>query len=319
MRIIVAGASGAIGRQLVPMLAEEGHTVVGLTRSQSKSSIIEAAGAEAIVADVLDAQAVKAAMRASEPEVVVHELTAIPPVVNPRRFAEEFAPTNRLRREGTRNLVAAAAAAGSRRIVAQSIAQAYAPIGGWIKAELDPLYGDAPAVFRDTFQAVIDLEATVLGASGLEALVLRYGNFYGPGTAYGRDGSNADLVRQQMFPLAGEGSAHWSFIHVRDAARATVMAVSRGEPSVYNIVDDEPAAVADWLPVYAAALGAAEPPRTPPPRSAYGTYGMLLARGASNAKAKRLLGWAPRYATWREGFPDDLGLAPDALSPGLSC
>jgi nucleoside-diphosphate-sugar epimerase len=156
---------------------------------------------------------------------------------------------------------------------------------------------------------VIDLEATVLGASGLEAFVLRYGNFYGPGTAYGTDGSNADLVRQQMFPLAGEGSAHWSFIHVRDAARATVMAVSRGEPSVYNIVDDEPAAVADWLPVYAAALGAAEPPRTPPPRSPYGIYGMQLARGASNAKARRLLGWAPHYATWREGFPGDLGHA----------
>jgi nucleoside-diphosphate-sugar epimerase len=312
MRIVVAGASGAVGRQLVPMLAEAGHTVAGLTRSESKTSIIEAAGAEPIVADVLDAEAVKAAVRAAEPEVVVHELTAIPPVVNPRRFAEEFAPTNRLRREGTRNLVAAALAAGSRRIVAQSIAQA--PFGGWIKAELDPLYGDAPPVFRETFQAVIDLEATVLGASGLEAIVLRYGNFYGPGTAYGRDGSNAELVRQQLFPIAGEGSAHWSFIHVRDAARATAMAVSRGEPGVYNIVDDEPAAVADWLPVYAAALGAAEPPRTPPPRSAYGTYGMLLARGASNAKAKRLLGWAPRYATWREGFPDDLGLAPNTGS-----
>jgi nucleoside-diphosphate-sugar epimerase len=314
MRIIVAGASGAIGRQLVPMLAEAGHTVAGLTRSESKTSVIEAAGAEPIVADVLDAEAVKAAVRAARPEVVVHELTAIPPVVNPRRFAEEFAPTNRLRREGTRNLVAAALAAGSRRIVAQSIAQAYAPRGGWIKAELDPLYGDAPPVFRETFQAVIDLEATVLGASGLEAIVLRYGNFYGPGTAYGREGSNAELVRRQMFPIAGEGSAHWSFIHVRDAAHATVMAVSRGEPGVYNIVDDEPAAVADWLPVYAAALGAAEPPRTPPPRSPYGAYGMLLARGASNAKAKRLLGWAPRYATWREGFPDDLRLAPDTGS-----
>ena len=314
MRIIVAGASGAIGRQLVPMLAEEGHTVVGLTRSEAKTGIIEAAGAEAIVADVLDAQAVKAAVRAVEPEVVVHELTSIPPVVNPSRFAEDFAPTNRLRREGTRNLVAATLAAGSRRIVAQSIAQAYAPVGGWIKAELDPLYSDAPPVFRDTFEAVIDLEATVLGTSGLEAIVLRYGNFYGPGTAYDRDGSNAALVRQQMFPIAGEGSARWSFIHVRDAARATAMAVSRGEPGVYNIVDDEPAAVADWLPVYAASLGAAEPPRTPPPRSPYGIYGMQLARGASNAKAKRLLGWAPRYATWREGFPGDLGLAADAGS-----
>ena len=309
MKIIVAGAAGAIGRQLVPMLAEAGHKVVGLTRSKSKTSVIEGAGAEAVVADVLDAEEVEAAMRAAEPEVVVHELTAIPPVVNPRRFAEEFAPTNRLRREGTRNLVAAALAAGSRRIVAQSIAQAYAPVGNWIKAEREPLYGDAPPVFRDTFDAVIDLEATVLGANGLESIVLRYGNFYGPGTAYGRDGSNAELVRRQMFPIAGEGSARWSFIHVRDAARATLVAVSRGEPGVYNIVDDEPAAIADWLPVYAAALGAAEPPRTPAPRSAYGTYGMLLARGASNSKAKRLLGWAPHYASWRGGFAADLGLA----------
>jgi nucleoside-diphosphate-sugar epimerase len=314
MRMIVAGASGAIGRQLVPLLVEAGHAVVGMTRSESKTSIIEEAGAEAIVVDVLDAVAVEAAVCATEPEVVVHELTAIPPVVNPRRFAEEFAPTNRLRREGTRNIVAAALAAGSRRIVAQSIAQAYAPVGDWIKAEHDPLYGDAPPVFHDTFHAVIDLEATVLGANGLEGIVLRYGNFYGPGTAYGADGATAELVRQRMFPIAGDGSAHWSFIHVRDAARATVLAVSRGEPGIYNIVDNEPAAVTDWLPVYAAALGAGEPPRTPPPRGAYGTYGMLLARGASNAKAKRLLGWSPRYASWRDGFAADFGRAHKAVS-----
>jgi nucleoside-diphosphate-sugar epimerase len=314
MRMIVAGASGAIGRQLVPLLVQAGHEVVGTTRSESKTSIIEEAGAEAIVVDVLDAVAVEAAVRATEPEVLVHELTAIPPVVNPSRFAEEFAPTNRLRREGTRNLVAAAMATGSRRIVAQSIAQAYAPVGDWIKAEHDPLYGDAPPVFQDTFHAVIDLETTVLGANGLEAIVLRYGNFYGPGTAYAADGSNAELVRRRMFPIAGGGSAHWSFIHVRDAARATAVAVSRGEPGVYNIVDDERAAVADWLPVYAAALGADEPPRTAPPRGAYGTYGMLLARGASNAKAKRLLGWAPRYASWRDGFAADFGPPPNAGS-----
>lgn len=306
MKIIVAGATGAIGRQLLPMLVESGHEVIGMTRSESKTSVIRESGAKPVVADALDAAAVEATVRAAEPEVVVHELTAIPAAVNPHRFAEEFAPTNRLRREGTRNLVAAALAAGARRIVAQSIAQAYAPVGGWVKTEDDPLYSDAPPVFRDTFQAIIDLEATVLGASGLETIVLRYGNFYGPGTTYAANGSNAELVRQQRFPIAGGGSAYWSFVHVGDAARATVLAVDRGESGVYNVVDDEPAAVADWLPVYAKALDAPQPPRTPPPRSPYGIHGMLLARGASNAKAKERLGWIPRHASWREGFAADL-------------
>jgi 2-alkyl-3-oxoalkanoate reductase len=238
--------------------------------------------------------------------VKVHELTAIPAAVDPRRFAQEFAPTNRLRREGTRNLVAATATAGARRIVVQSIAQANALGGGWVKTEDDPLYRDAPPIFRDIFRAVIDLEATVREANALESVVLRYGNFFGPGTTYAADGSNAELVRQRRFPIAGGGPAHWSFIHVRDAARATVVAVEGGEPGVYNIVDDEPAAIADWLPVYADALAAPQPLQTPPPRSPYGIHGMLLARGASNAKAKEHLRWAPHHASWREGFAADL-------------
>jgi nucleoside-diphosphate-sugar epimerase len=278
-----------------------------MTRSRSNTSAIRDAGADAVIGDALNADTLETVVRAAEPEVVVHQLTAIPAAVDPRRFAEEFEPTNHLRREGTRNLVAAAQAAGARRIVAQSIAQAYAPVGGWIKTESDRLYDDAPPVFREIFRAVIDLEATVLGAEGLEAVVLRYGNFYGPGTAYAVDGSNAELVRRGRYPIAGEGTARLSFVHVRDAAAATVLAVKGGEPGIYNIVDDEPAALSDWLPAYAAALAAPEPPPTPTPHSDFGIQGALRARGASNAKARAQLGWVPRYASWREGFAADLG------------
>lgn len=307
MKVVVAGATGAIGRQLLPMLADAGHEVAGITRSEAKQDAVRAAGAQPLVADALDPGQLAAVLRSSRPEVVVHELTAIPASVDPRRFAEDFAPTNRVRREGTRNLVAGAVAAGARRIVAQSIAQAYAPTGGWVKSEGDPLYGDAPEVFRDTFQAVIDLEATVLAAGELEGVVLRYGNFYGPGTAYAADGANAALVRAERFPVAGAGSARWSFVHVADAARATLCAVEGAASGIYNIVDDEPAAIAEWLPAYASALAAPEPPKTSTPGSPYGRFGMLDARGASNAKARAELGWEPRYASWREGFLDGLG------------
>jgi nucleoside-diphosphate-sugar epimerase len=306
MRVFVAGASGAIGRQLVPLLLADGAEVIAMTRSEQKAHAIRRLGAQATVADALDGAAVAAAVKSASPEIVVHELTAIPARVDPRRFGEEFETTNRLRRDGTRNLAHAAAAGGARRLIAQSIAQAYMPVGGWIKTETDPLYADAPPVFRDIFDAVIDLETTVLGASGLEAVVLRYGNFYGPGTRFATDGSDADLVRAGHFPLAGEGSAHWSFIHVRDAARATVEAIKSSQDGVFNIVDDEPAPIAEWLPAYANALNAPPPARIGPPRGDYGRFGMLLQRGASNAKAKDQLGWSPTHRTWREGFEAEL-------------
>ena len=309
MRVFVAGASGVIGRQLLPVLVDAGHEVVGMTRSQSKQAAIGDAGARPIIADALDPEGLTAALLAAAPEVVVHELTAIPAAVDPRRFAADFAPTNRLRREGTRNLVSAAIAAGTRRIVVESIAQAYAPVGGWVKTETDPLYSDAPEVFRDTFQAVIALEAAVAAAGELEGVVLRYGNFYGPGTAYAADGSIAELVRARRFPLAGEGCGRWSFAHVADAARATLLAVQGGDVGVYNVVDDEPAAVSDWLPLYARALGAPAPLEVGPPSSPYGRFGMLEARGAANAKARSKLGWTPGYASWREGFVAELAQA----------
>lgn len=305
VRIFVAGATGAIGRQLVPLLVESGHSVTALTRAESKAAAIREAGAEAVVANVLDAHEITAAVLAQSPDVVVHELTAIPARIDPRRFAEAFVPTNRLRRDGTRNLLAAAVAAGSRRIVVQSIAQAYAPVGGWVKAEDDPLYLDAPSPFADIFQAIVDLETITLGSDAIEPVVLRYGNFYGPGTRFAADGSDAQLVREGRFPVAGGGPAHWSFIHVQDAAHATVQALDRGAPGIYNVVDDEPAPVADWLPVYAAALEAPSPRHVDPPRSDYGIHGMLLARGASNSKAKEQLGWSPLHASWREGFRAD--------------
>jgi nucleoside-diphosphate-sugar epimerase len=286
MRVFVAGATGAIG----------------MTRSEENARGIRDAGAQPVVADALDADALSAVVRAAEPDVVVHQLTAIPPATDGRGFAEQFEATNRLRRDGTRNVVAAAREAGARRVVAQGVAQAYAPVGGWVKTEDDPLYADAEPPFRDVFGALIDLEATVLEATGLEGVVLRYGNFYGPGTAYASDGWNADLVRRRRFPIAGGGAAHWSFVHVDDAAGATVRAVERGESGVYNVVDDEPARLADWLPVYARALRAPPPPEAPAPRGAYGKFGMMFARGASNARAKQVLGWTPRYASWRDGF-----------------
>jgi nucleoside-diphosphate-sugar epimerase len=307
VKIFVAGASGAIGRSLVPRLLGAGHEVIGMARSEAGAEMVRAAGAESVVADALDTAAVARAVNAAQPEVVVHELTAIPKRVDPRAFGDSFAATNRLRREGTRNLVDAAQAAGVRLFVGQSIAQAYAPVGGWVKTEDDPLYADAPEVFRATFDAVIALEQTIAGARGIDTVVLRYGNFYGPGTSWAADGSNAELVRASLFPVAGGGPAHWSFVHVEDAADATVLAIDRAAPGTYNVCDDEPAPVRDWLPSFADALGAPTPPHTGEPRGDYGRFGMLHARGASNAKARKVLGWRPGHSSWRQGFAASLG------------
>jgi nucleoside-diphosphate-sugar epimerase len=308
MRVFVAGATGVLGRRIVPLLVENGHEVVGMTRSPEKAGGLRAAGAEPVVADALDAGAVMAAVRAARPEVVVHELTDLSSIGGMRRLDRAFAGTNRLRTEGTDHLVAAARAAGARRLVAQSFGGfPYAREGAAVKTEADPLDPDPPGPFRSSLEAIVHLESAVLGAQGLEGVVLRYGGLYGPGTSIAPGGEHSELVRRRRFPVVGNGAGVWSFVHVDDAATATVAAIERGAPGVYNVVDDEPAAVAEWLPELAAALGAKPPMRVPAwmgrlLASEYVVVIMTEARGASNAKAKAELGWHPAVTSWRRGF-----------------
>ena len=310
MRVFVAGASGAVGRPLVRQLLAAGHEVTGMTRREEHAAELRAAGAECVVCDVFDPQALAEAVTAAAPEVVVHELTSLPKRLD-LRDARVYEANNRIRDEGTRNLVAAAQAAGARRLVAQSIGFIYAPVGGWVKKEDDPIL-EVGGGFGSAVRAAMSLERQVLGAEGLEGLVLRYGFFYGPGTAYAPDGSQADEVRRRRFPIVGSGEAVFSFIHVDDAAAATVAAAERGDPGVYNVTDDEPAQLRDWLPAFAAAVGAKRPLRVPKLIARIAAGGEVVAfattmRGASNAKAKRELGWQPRYPSWRQGFSEALG------------
>jgi len=309
MKVFVAGASGAIGRPLVRQLLAAGHEVTGMTRRQDRAEEIRADGAAAVVCDAFDAEALREAVVRAAPEGVVHALTALPPKFNPR--SDYLAPTNRIRREGTRNLVAAARAAGARRIVAESVSFFYRPEGDWVKDEEAPLFDDAPGSFGAALAAIVDLEQQVLGAEGIEGLVLRYGWLYGPGTYYDRAGSQAEEVSKRRSPIVGRGTGTFSLLHVDDAASAAIAALQRGTPGIYNVVDDEPAPLREWLPVYAAALGA-KPPRRVPFWLARLVAGAPLAgaaigmRGATNAKAKRELGWEPIHPSWRQGFRDSL-------------
>jgi nucleoside-diphosphate-sugar epimerase len=310
VRIFVAGASGAIGRPLVRQLIAAGHEVTGMTRREERATDLRSAGAEAAVCDVFDQEALTAAVRSARPEVVVHELTALPWSFDFRNPGL-YDATNRVRREGTRNLIEAARAARARRMVAQSIAAVYAATPGWVKDEEAPVMAQAPGAFGAAMEATYDLERQVLGASHLEGLVLRYGFFYGPGTQYGVDGYYAGEARRRRLPIVGRGDGVISFIHVDDAAAATVAACERGAPGIYNVVDDDPAPMRDWVPAYAAALGAKRPLRVPRvvARLVGGKAAAALAtqtRGASNEKAKRELGWRPLYASWREGFREAL-------------
>jgi 2-alkyl-3-oxoalkanoate reductase len=312
MRVFVAGATGAIGSKLVPKLVRRGHEVVGTTRSPGRARAVEAAGATPAVLDALDAEAVKRAVAEAAPDVIVHELTAIPPNFSPRRFDRAFAMTNRLRTKGTDHLVAAAEAAGVRRFVAQSFAAwPYARRGSWVKTEDDPLDEDPPAQVRRTLDAIQHVERATLEGP-FEGLALRYGGFYGPGSSLARTGPIADAVRRRRFPVVGSGGGVWSFIHVEDAAEATALAVERGASGVYNVTDDEPARVRDWLPLLAEALGAPSPRRFPVwvGRLFGGELAVTMMtelRGASSAKAKRELGWSLRYPSWRRGFREGLG------------
>jgi 2-alkyl-3-oxoalkanoate reductase len=308
MKVFLAGASGALGRPLVPRLLAAGHEVTGMTRSEENAEQIRAAGAQAVVVDVFDREALRAAVTDSGAEVVLHELTALPERMSFRN-KQLYSATNRVRGEGTRNLMEAARAAGTRRFITQSVAFLYEPTGGRVKTEQDATMKDAPAPFGESIRILRQMERTVMCAEDLEGLVLRYGFFYGPGTHYAADGAYASDVRNRRLPIVGEGTGVTSFIHIDDAADATVAAVSRGAPGVYNITDDEPAAMRDWVPVYAAAAGAKPPRRVPvwlarlvagPPVAAFA----LTLRGASNEKAKRELGWEPAHPSWRTGFAE---------------
>lgn len=305
MRVLVAGATGALGRQLVPRLVARGHEVAGMTRTGTKREVVSEMGAAPVIADALDRDAVGRAVAANEPEVIVHELTALSGSIDMRHVERSFAETNRLRVEGTDNLLAAGMAAGTRRFVAQSYAGwPYARSGGPVKGEDDPLDPDPPAAMQTTHAAIRHVEDAVTGADWVEGLALRYGGFYGPGTSMSLrpEGEHVAAIRARKLPVIGDGGGVWSFVEIGDAAEATALAVEQGAPGLYNVVDDSPTPVRQWLPAVARALGA-KPPRHVPRwvgRLAAGeaaTMMMTEARGASNAKAKRELGWQPAHAS----------------------
>jgi nucleoside-diphosphate-sugar epimerase len=308
MRVFVAGATGAIGKQLVPRLVAAGHEVHGMTRSESKRAMLDELGAVPVVADALDPDQVAEAVGRARPDVIVHQLTSIPARLDVRHFDRDFALTSRLRTEGTDYLLSAAQAAGVRRFVAQSNgAFPYARTGGPVKSEEDPLDPAPAREVRETFAAIRHLEEAVLGADWTEGIVLRYGALYGPGTSMAPGAEQFELVRRRKFPLVGDGGGVFSFIHVADAAEATLAAVEHGRRGIYNVVDDDPAPVAEWLPALAQELGAKKPMRVPPPvgRLFAGEWGLVMMtelRGASNSKAKRELGWRPAHPSWRQGF-----------------
>ena len=312
MKVLVAGATGVLGRRLIPLLVNAGHEVVGTSRSPVRAEGLRQQGARGVVVDALDKKRVEEVMSMERPEVVIHELSDIPRLLDPSRVSAQFGGNVRLRTEGTRNLVNAASEAGVLRVVAQSYAHIYEPRGSWVKGE-DETINTGP---EDSFpryrnvNALSELEKIVLQTPGIEGVVLRYGTLYGPGTAYAPAGSIAQLVRMRHYPIVGGGRGVTSFLHVDDAAAATVLAL-KGPSGVFNICDDEPASVAEWLPYYAQLLDAPPPHRVPAfAVRALGrehfAYRSTEQRGAFNGKAKVELGWTPMYPSWRQGFRTEL-------------
>lgn len=322
MRVCLTGATGAVGRRLIPMLIAGGHQITALTRSPEKVDSLRRQGAEAIVADGLDRDAVLRAVSVARPEIVIHHMTGLAQAKSLKRFDQEFALTNRLRTEGTEYLIEAAHAARARRLITQSYGNwNYERTGTDPKNENAPFDANPPSNQRRTLSAIRHSEAATLGAPGLEGFALRFGNFYGPGTGFSLEGDLVKLVRKRQLPIIGDGAGVWSFVHIDDAAMATVAAMTCSSPGIYNIADDEPAPVARWLPELARAVSAL-PPRHVPVwlgRLVVGEVGvsmMTQIRGASNLKAKSELGWQPRYASWREGFWMELG---DLSTPSPAC
>ena len=320
MKVFVAGATGAVGKRLVPMLVASGHDVTGSTRSPEKASWLRGVGATPVVVDGLDRDAVIQAVTAAAPEIVVHEMTGLVGAKNFKRFDAEFALTNRLRIEGTDHLLEAARAAGARRFVAQSYGNwNYERTGDGLKSEEDPFDPSPPANQRETLAGIVHLERVVTGATDLEGVVLRHANHYGPGTGFALDGDLVELVRKRQLPVIGDGGGVWSFIHVDDLARATIAAMEQGRAQgIYNIVDDDPVPAAAWIPALAEAVGAKSPRHVPVwlGRLAAGEVGvsmMTQIRGTSNARAKRELGWTPHFRSCRDGFRTGLG---EAQLPG---
>ncbi|WP_345761260.1 NAD-dependent epimerase/dehydratase family protein [Diaminobutyricibacter sp. McL0608] len=317
MRVFVSGASGVIGARLIPRLVEHGHDVVGtFTSSPEKAARIRDLGAEAVQLDLLDSDAVRRAVRDSAPDAIIHEATALAGGGFSRSLDKTFAKTNRLRTTGTDGLLAAARDAGVQRFVAQSFAPyRYARVGGMVKTEDDPLDSSLLASTRETFDAMTHVDTAVTAAGGI---ALRYGGFYG-------DASDQlpGAVRKGMFPIVGGGGGYMSFVHLDDAASATVLALEHGQAGIYNIVDDEPAPLSDWLPALAEAVGARHPRRLPVwlARLVAGESGVRTAteaRGADNAKAKRELGWTLRYPSWRQGFVAAYAAPAPTLKPRVA-
>lgn len=308
MKVFVAGGTGVIGRHLVPLLTEKGCDVVALARTPDKVKAVEALGAKAIIADALDEKALSEAVIKVEPEVIVHQLTSHGGLANFKKMDDDFRVTNRLRIETTSTLLKAASVVGTRRLVVQSFCGlAFAREGGWVKREDAPLDSKPPAGFRKTVEAIRYLEDSLLKTKKIEGIALRYGFLYGPGTSISADGELVAMVRRRQFPIVGNGAGVWSFTHAEDAARAAAAAIFQGRPGVYNVVDDEPAPVADWLPALAQCVGAKKPRRIPtwlarPVLGEGGIAMMTQARGGANAKAKKELDWQLAFPSWRKGF-----------------
>ena len=311
MKVLVAGATGAIGRRLTPVLVREGHDVVGMTRSESKVPLLRSLGAEPVVCDALAAEKVRAAVAAADPDVIIHQLTDLPGRLKPNRLARYYAANNRVRKEGTLNLLAGAREVGVGRMIAQSAAFWYRPEGGMVKTEADPMHTEAGPPIGEAARTMQEIESALLAEPDVNAVSLRYGAFYGPGTWYAARGDIGRQVAIRRYPLVGRGEGVTSFVHIDDAAEATVAAL-RAPPGVYNVADDEPARLNDWLPAFAKALGA-RPPRRVPASLARMLVGsapvewLETQRGADNTKAKRDLDWRLRYPTWRDGFLTGLG------------